>query len=81
LQFIVELLVINLGLVFVEVDRRLELNRFVLEVSLLLREFFDGGLELVDPVAGALLDGLGLVQQLPQLHHLLVDLALHALHS
>ena len=47
----------------------------------LLREFLDGSLKLCHAVARALLHSLSLIQQLPQLHHFLVYLSLHALNS
>ena len=78
LQLVVELLVVHFRLVLVEVDGCLELDGLLMRF---LREFLDGSLKLCHAVARALLHGLSLIQKLPQLHHLLVYLSLHALYS
>jgi hypothetical protein len=52
-----------------------------MQLNWLLREFFDGSLKFCHAVTRALLYGLSLIQELPQLHHLLVDLSFHALDS
>jgi hypothetical protein len=52
-----------------------------MQLNRLLREFLYGSLKLCHAVARALLNGFSLIQKLPQLHHLLVDLSLNALNS
>ena len=76
-----ELLVVHFHLILIKVDGCLELDGLLMHLGLLLREFLDGSLKLCHAVTRALLHGLSLVQELSQLHHLLVDLSLHALNS
>jgi hypothetical protein len=52
-----------------------------MQLNRLLREFLDGSLKLCNAVTRSLLYGLSLIQELPQLYHLLVNLSLHALYS
>ena len=51
-----------------------------MQLDRLLREFLYDSLKFCYAVTRALLYGLSLIQELPQLDHLLVDLSLHALY-